>query len=411
MNSSERKILAITNLGHFSIHYNMMVFPALVLPLAARLELSVTNVVELSFWHYLLFGISALPWGLSADRWGARKLMLLLFFGSGISGLAIAASMNSPAHLTISLAALGLFSGIYHPIGMGLISKGVQNVSRGMGQNAVAGGVGQVMGPLITGVVNWLWGPVAAYGAVAALNLGGGVLMLMLDLPEGSARESAAKKEPGNGAIAGFIILLVGMMLAGLAYSGSTVVMTAYLELKSKGLLEALGTVSGATFSGNLFASMVTALIYAIGAVGQYCGGIAGSRYETTHAYLVFHALCIPAAFLMAFTTNLGLVGWSSVYFFFMLGMQPLENTLVARFSPGSLRHSAYGLKFIMVFGVGSIGVKIAGWINSVWGMEAIFVVLGATSVAIVCVAGALIWWTNNRKEVGAEEMLEARRS
>jgi MFS family permease len=156
---------------------------------------------------------------------------------------------------------------------------------------------------------------------------------------------------------------------------------------------------------------MVTALIYAIGAVGQYCGGIAGSRYETTHAYLVFHALCIPAAFLMAFTTNLGLVGWSSVYFFFMLGMQPLENTLVARFSPGSLRHSAYGLKFIMVFGVGSIGVKIAGWINSVWGMEAIFVVLGATSVAIVGVAGALIWWTNSRKEVGAEEMLEARRS
>lgn len=411
MNSSERKILAISNLGHFSIHYNMMVFPALVLPLADRLGLSVTNVVALSFWHYLLFGISALPWGLSADRCGARKLMLLLFFGSGISGLAIAASMNSPAHLSISLAALGLFSGIYHPIGMGLISKGVQNVSRGMGQNAVAGGVGQVMGPLITGIFNWLWGPVAAYGAVAGLNLGGGVLMLMLDLPEGSRRESAVKKESGNGAIAGFIILLVGMMLAGLAYSGSTVVMTAYLELKSKGLLEALGTVSGGTFSGNLFASIVTALIYAIGAVGQYCGGIAGSRYETTHAYLVFHALCIPAAFLMAFTTNLGLVGWSSVYFFFLLGMQPLENTLVARFSPGSLRHSAYGLKFIMAFGVGSIGVKIAGWINSVWGMEVIFVVLGATSVAIVGVAGGLIWWTNGRKEVGAEEMLEAGRS
>jgi len=77
------------------------------------------------------------------------------------------------------------------------------------------------------------------------------------------------------------------------------------------------------------------------------------------------------------------------------LGMQPLENTLVARFSPSSLRHSAFGLKFILVFGVGSLGVKIAGWVNTRWGIETVFVVLGFTSLAIVCVAATLIWWTS----------------
>jgi MFS family permease len=397
MNSSEGKILAVTNVGHFAIHYNMMVFPALVLPLADRLGLSMAQVVELSFLHYLFFGLSALPWGLLGDRLGGRKLLLLLFVGSGLSGLAVAASMNSAFLLSISLAGLGLFSGIYHPIGMGLISKGVTNISRGMGQNAVAGGIGQVMGPLLTGILNWLWGPMAGYLAVAVINFAGAALMLSMTIPEGTSREPA-KQTGSNGMIGGFVILLVGMLLAGLAYSASTVILNAYLELKAKGLLDMFPGAQGGNISANLLASIVTALVYTIGAVGQYCGGIAGARYETRYAYLVFHATCIPAAFLMAFTTNFALVASSSLYFFCLLGMQPLENTLVARFTPSKFRHSAYGLKFILAFGVGSIGVKIAGWINANWGNETVFVVLGFTSIAIVCVAIVLIWWTDRSK-------------
>ncbi len=398
MNSSEGKILAVTNAGHFAIHYNMMVFPALVLPLADRLGLSMAQVVELSFLHYLFFGLSALPWGLLGDRLGGRMLMMLLFVGSGLSGIAVAASMNSPFLLSISLASLGLFSGIYHPIGMGLISKGVSNISRGMGQNAVAGGVGQVMGPLLTGILNWLWGPMAGYLAVAVVNFAGAALMLFLTIPEGSSR-GQVKQAGSNGMIGGFVILLVGMLLAGLAYSASTVILNAYLELKARGLLDMFPGAQSGNVSANLFASLVTALVYTIGAVGQYCGGIAGARYETRYAYLVFHATCIPAAFLMAFTTNFDLVASSSLYFFCLLGMQPLENTLVARFTPSKFRHSAYGLKFILAFGVGSIGVRIAGWINANWGNEAVFVVLGFTSIAIVCVAVVLIWWTNRSRE------------
>jgi sugar phosphate permease len=72
---------------------------------------------------------------------------------------------------------------------------------------------------------------------------------------------------------------------------------------------------------------------------------------------------------------------------------------LVARFTPSRFRHSAYGLKFILAFGVGSLGVKIVGWINASWGNETVFVVLGFTSAAIVCVAIMLIWWTNRSKD------------
>jgi len=68
MNPRDRRILVITCFGHFMSHYNMLVFPAVVLPLAGRLNMDMAQVLGISFWMYLLFGLTALPWGMVADR-------------------------------------------------------------------------------------------------------------------------------------------------------------------------------------------------------------------------------------------------------------------------------------------------------------------------------------------------------
>ena len=129
MIQQERRILTITCFGHFMSHFNMLAFPALVLPLAGRMGLDVAQILELSFWMYLLFGITALPWGMAADRIGAGPLMRLYFLGAGLSSLGAAIWIDSPHGLALALAGLGLFSGIYHPAGLGLISKGIERVS------------------------------------------------------------------------------------------------------------------------------------------------------------------------------------------------------------------------------------------------------------------------------------------
>ena len=84
MSIMERRILVVTCLAHFLSHFNMLVFPALVLPLAASLKLPMIQVMGLSFWMYLLFGLMALPWGLTGDRWGGKRLLLLMFTGAGL---------------------------------------------------------------------------------------------------------------------------------------------------------------------------------------------------------------------------------------------------------------------------------------------------------------------------------------
>lgn len=77
----DRRILLNTCYGHFMSHFNMLVFPALVLPLMAHLDMQMAQVLSLSFWMYLLFGLTALVWGLLADRFGARVLLFLFLLG------------------------------------------------------------------------------------------------------------------------------------------------------------------------------------------------------------------------------------------------------------------------------------------------------------------------------------------
>jgi MFS family permease len=406
LNARENRILVVTCFGHFMVHYNMLTFPALVLPLVAGMHMKMSAVLGLSFWMYLLFGLTALPWGVAGDRLGGKPLMLVMFAGTGLSGLAAALSVGSPLGLTLSMAGLGLFSAIYHPIGLGLISKGIERLSVAMGYNAVFGGLGLVCAPLATGIMNWLYGPSGAFLFLAGLNLAGLVLMAFLPLDDPHERAIAASKG-NNGMLGAFLILLVAMMLGGIAYRGATVILPAYLELKGSGLFHEIAGFFGRDISKNLMATTVTAGIYTVGMIGQFIGGHVGERFEERHSYLFFHAMCIPAAFFMAYAQNLPLVGLAVVYFFFLLGMQPIENTLVARLTPPRLHHSAYGMKFILTFGVGALAVKLVQWIETRWNIDATFLALSCVSLLIVTTIVCLIVKTNNRVLVPTEHVAE----
>jgi predicted MFS family arabinose efflux permease len=128
--------------------------------------------------------------------------------------------------------------------------------------------------------------------------------------------------------------------------------------------------------------------------LGQYTGGRTAERFNLGICYLIFHAITIPAAFLMASTTDLPLVLLTVIYFFFLLGMQPIENTLVAKFTPNKLRHSAFGSKFVLTFGVGALAVKMIKTIETNFGIETVFYALGMVSVVLVGVIAILIWKT-----------------
>ena len=390
MDSRELRIMFATCYGHFMSHFNMLVFPAVVLPLVGRMKIDMADILDLSFWMYCFFGITALPWGMIADRWGSKPLFLIYYLGAGCSGLAAAVLIDHPSKFSMALAMLGLFSGIYHPIGLGMISKEIKRVSLGMAYNGMFGNLGLATAPLLTGLVNWLWGPSAAYLCLGVLNLLGVGLIVVLP-PMDVHRSDGKSTGEKNGLLVAFLILLVAMMLGGFVYRGATVILPAYFELKNQAIFQWLNSVSGSGLSKNLVATAFVSFIFIVGMLGQYTGGRTAERFDLRISYLIFHAITIPAVLSMAWTVDLPLVFFAMVYFFFLLGMQPIENTLVAKFTPKNLHHSAFGSKFVLTFGVGALAVKMIKIIETNFGIETVFYGLGMVSAVLVGVIVILI--------------------
>jgi len=181
------------------------------------------------------------------------------------------------------------------------------------------------------------------------------------------------------------------MMLGGIVYRGATVILPAYFELRNQGIFEWLTQQLPAGFSGNLVATTITSAIFLVGMLGQYMGGRVAERFSLPYSYLTFHLVTIPAAFAMAWTYNLPLVLVAVIYFFFLLGMQPIENTLVSRLTPAHWRHSAFGMKFVLTFGMGAMAVKGVQAIERGYAITWVYPALGCVSILLVMTIGVLI--------------------
>jgi predicted MFS family arabinose efflux permease len=182
------------------------------------------------------------------------------------------------------------------------------------------------------------------------------------------------------------------MMLGGIAYRGATVVLPAYFELRNQDIFQWLTLRLPEGLSANLVATTITSAIFLVGMAGQYMGGRTAERFSLQHSYLVFHLITIPAAFLMAWASNIPLILVALVYFFFLLGMQPIENTLVSRLTPANWQHSAFGMKFVLTFGVGALAVKGVAAVETAAGIQWVYPWIGGVSILLVLSIMALIF-------------------
>ena len=391
LNSTDRRILSVTCYGHFLCHFNMLVFPAILLPLSGRLGLSMADTLNLGFFMYLLMGLSAPVWGYIADKIGAMPLLALFYAGAGCSGLAAAFFIDSPLALELSLAGIGLFSGIYHPAGLGWIACCVSKTSTGMAYNGMFGNLGLALGPVLAGLVNYLYGPAAVYIGLGLLNFFG--LFLLLRAGNITRRAAHTAREVGHSSSWGnFAILLVAMMLGGIVYRGATVTLPALFQVQGVGVYHWLTGVLHVDLSANVVATGITSFLYLVGMLGQFAGGGIGERFDLRWSYFFFHLLTIPAALCMGLMVDVPLIVLATYHSFFLLGMQPIENTLVARLTPPAMHSSAYGMKFVLTFGVGSIAVQLVRYVEKSFGINHVFPILGLVSMVLVATIGLLIY-------------------
>jgi FSR family fosmidomycin resistance protein-like MFS transporter len=383
----EKQILLFTGVAHGLTHYVELAYPTLAVILAAQSGLPIERVLGWSLIGYSLFGFGALPAGLLADRFGGRRVILGGMLLAGASTLA--GAFSTPGWpLALCLAGMGLGASAYHPAGMALISRGVAARGTALGINGIYGNVGIALAPLITSLLGDAFGWRFAMGVTGA-----GVILAVLagstlSFPEPSFQapqapqvppadeESRASRSAPRIHIAVFLLLCGAAMFAGFTYRANTVALPALfsqnLHIMDFGL-----AVGIAMFTGTL---------------AQYLGGRIADRYSLGWSYVAFHAASLPFLLFITLTSELPLVISASLFAFFALGMQPIENSLFADLTPDHWRSRAYGLKFTLTFGIGSTAVVMVRQVGDASGFIGVYQVLMGVVLATVLLAFCVAW-------------------
>jgi FSR family fosmidomycin resistance protein-like MFS transporter len=341
--ANERRVLAVTGVAHLATHFFELMFPTLAVALVRETGRPLAEVLGWSFAGYLLFGVGALPAGLLADRFGGRRVLVGGLLGMGLA--ATLASWASPGpSLALLLAAIGLCGSVYHPAGMSLLSHTVRARGRALGLNGICGNIGIALTPAVTAGLAARLGWQRTYLVVGLVTCGVALACALLPIDERSPHVgSAPAGTDGRRGGVLFALLCVAAACGGISYRANTVAQPAYF----------------AAHVGALDYGTTTSIVYLLGIGGQYLGGVLADRHDLGRLYLGFHLASLPALLLMSRTTDLPLVGSAALFLFFSLGMQPIENSLFARFSPARWRATGYGVKFAMTFGVGSLAVGL----------------------------------------------------
>ena len=405
MDSREKKIVVLTSAVHGLTHLHMLVFAAVNIVMAQELGASITAIGFVGTLSYFLFGVGALPAGFVIDAIGARKVIAICAAGLAVADLMIGLAPN-PFWAMAGLALLGLSGSVYHPSGLGLISRNVGKTGLAMGIHGTFGNIGLAIGPLVSGFIAGFFGWRWAY-------LWMSVPMLVLafvyfttrfgDVGEDSRHlEPDPPKRFAKGLLLLLLLVVSLQAIYGFIYRASITFMPAYASQVVGGWFSGLD----ATSRGGL----LTGIIFLAGAVGQFIAGLVSTKVKAEAVQLVCTLAMTPLLIGVGMLTGIPMVATGMVYAFVFFGMQPLANTLVAKYSPEGLRGRSYGLSFFISFGVGSFGSGFAGFVGESQGFSAVYLWLALFGCVAILFSAVILGLSNRhgRKMRERERVLAA---
>ncbi len=384
---SKNTVMLYSALGHAYFHLFTAFYFVIVLSLELEWRRPYHELVNLWTPGALLVGVFAIVAGWLGDRWSANGMLVIYFLGMGLCSVAAGYAAGhgaDPLTLLLALSGIGLFAAIYHPIGIPLVirNSGV-NQGKALALNGVFGSLGAAMAGVVTGYLADAGGSYLAFvlpGVIVALT---GVLMLAgLACVRSPDPDSVPPQKPeaGPNAAGGwrtpFFVLLFCLTAAGLIYHATQTVMPKAFSLRLDAGGADLKTVG-----------FYVALVYIAGGLFQFVGGALADRYSLKWVYLSQFAAHALLLLLAAWAGGGYLVAVLCAAVALGAGALPAENMLLARHTPSNHHGLVFGLKFVLFFSSGPIGVLLVSWVNRLTGRFVwVFLVLCITA-AVICVA------------------------
>jgi MFS family permease len=410
-------------LAHASVHTYEMTVPMFIIPWLNEFDVINLGVAEVGVTTatigivvtlgYGLFGLGALPSGILVDRVGSRRLISVGLLGMGLSYILLGLAPNMVV-IAIALIMWGVAASVYHPAGLSLISKGVQERGTGLAYHGMAGNIGIGLGPLSAAIllvfVDW---------RTVALALGAPALLASFYAARANFDETAAVAEAaadgGSKAQSGieslgefiseskrlfagsFVLVFLIVMCSGLYYRGILTFLPELLRdlpgfepipidaILPESLRSALGVEQGTGQTLEPRDYFYSGLLL-IGLVGQYAGGKLSDRFPVEYGIAGGFGVLAILAVLFVPVSGLGIVPLMALGILlgpFLFVVQPMYQAAVAEYTPPGTRGLSYGFTYVGVFGVGSLGGAIAGGILAFANVTTLFLTLaGFAAVA-----------------------------
>ena len=386
MKRHQRTHFVFLNLGHFIDHLLMLVFAtAAALTLAREWGMSYAELIPYATPGFVAFGLFSLPAGWLADKWSREGMMLVFFFGIGMSAIATALA-QSPLQMAFGLFAIGVFGAIYHPVGIPLVIQGYMKTGLRIAVNGVFGNLGVAVAALLTGylVDQSGWRSAFIWPGLVTIVIGAGYAILV-----GRGRSEGASTDAGGASpenvtageiqlgrhllIRVFAIVFFSTAIGSLVFQSTTFTLPKIFE-------ERLGDLAvSATLIG-----WYAFVVFAIASMGQLVVGYLVDRFSIK---TVFVAVAIfQVIFFLAMIGRVGNVALlvSIAFMLVVFGQIPINDVLVGRITKSEWRSRAYGLRYVIGFTVMASAVPMVAWIYARWSSDALFIVLAAAGAGIL---------------------------
>ena len=354
---SARLPLVFSCLGHAYMHLFTAFYFVIVLALEVDWRLPYHELIELWTIGALLVGLCALPAGWLGDRWSAPGMMVVFFIGLGLSSI-LCGFMEEPEALLLGLASIGLFSSIYHPVGIAWLVRSAKKRGKALGINGIFGSIGVAMAGLSAGALIDGFGWRAAFFVPGAISILTGIallvclrLKLVSDAPAGVG---GGPKPSRNEMVRAFAILVFTMMAIGLVFHATQSALPKVFDLR-------LREIAGEGIFG---IGAIVAGVYLLGGVMQVIGGFLADRYPLKSIYLMALAIQVPALAGLAAFAGLPLIMVAVLTVMLSTAALPAENMLIARFTPERHHSLAYGVKFVLAFAIAPVALALVALIQ-----------------------------------------------
>jgi FSR family fosmidomycin resistance protein-like MFS transporter len=386
----EKIIIALTGCSHALSHGYLLIFPAVLLLLQKEFSVGYLELGVIGNIMTFTYGLGALPGGMIYNYLGPRKLYLLCFLGSAATVILVAIS-SGLFLFAGGLALLGILGSLYHPLANSLITSKVREYGQALGIHGASGNVGLASTPFIVGLIaSYLgWRQVFLWSALPAIILS--LWAFFVDMsPKGEMRAgepTTTQKSPPRRLNAYFslpmVLLYLTNMFQGFSFSGSLIFLPAYMAKRTSFHLFSLDSVA--------LGGMLSAIVLAVGVLGQYGGGILAQQSRLERKLLLMPILSFPFILAMSFTTDLLLLILALFFFFFNFFLQPMNNTLLAQYTAVEMRGTAFGIYFFLSFVFGSLASSFCGFIAERFGLKWVFLGLSSSVLFLIFTAFLLV--------------------